>query len=94
LCVSHLPMDERGYESSSTPGGFWGCLAASVTGLPLIGIAILAGTLGDCFPDSVDCNHGLPWDLVLEAIGLALVAGFAVRFVVNWLVAKKISKGE
>ena len=76
-------MEPSGYRSGATAGGKWGCALAAVLGVPLIGVAFLAGVLGDCL-DQEPCGHGIIWELMVPAILIPVAVGLGARVLINW----------
>lgn len=75
-------MTVSGYAPSPTGGGFCGCLAAAVVGVPGFGFVLLASSLGDCFPNT-PCDRGLNLWLFILATLITTAAGLAVRWLVR-----------
>ena len=81
-------MEESGFTSGTTIGGKWGYALSALIGIPLLGLSIMASTLGDCLPDQ-SCSHSLIWWLVIRSIGVAALVGLASRALINRAAARR-----
>jgi hypothetical protein len=81
-------MSDDGYQGGGTPGGRWGCALAALIGIPLLGLSVLFGALGDCVPDD-PCNHYLPMEFILASLAVATVVGLGSRSLINRLIARR-----
>ena len=75
-------MADGGYRGGATPGGKWGCAAATLIGVPLLFWLTLIGSLGDCVPDA-SCHDGFWTTVVLPTALVAGVIGLGVRWLLN-----------
>ena len=73
-------MDESRYNGGGTIGGKIGCAFAAIIGCPLLGIAPISASMGQCAPD-VDCIPN--WQLFAGAILITAVVAFASRAAIN-----------
>jgi hypothetical protein len=78
---------DGGYEVAGTAGGKWGCALSALVGLPLLGLAILAATLGDCLPED-PCEKSLDGGLISAALAIAAVVGFGSKAIINAIVRR------
>jgi len=67
-------------------------MTASLVAIPLLAFSILVSTLGDCVPDE-PCSSGLFWWLFIPSMMIAGIAGFSVRWIINW-VARRLSSAK
>ena len=70
------------YDGGLGQANKWGCIGASVVGLPVFVFLLLADALGDCAPDA-PCRKGFLLMVLLPSLIAAVGAGLLVRFIVS-----------
>ena len=75
-------MAGESYEGGLSRADKWGCVAASVVGLPIFAALLFVDALGDCAPDA-PCRKGFLLMVLLPSLIAAICAGLLVRFLVS-----------
>lgn len=70
-----------------TTGSKWGCIATILVGCSLLFLSVFVA-LGDC-PSESRCPTQSTVFVILLPIGIAAVAGLAVRWLINRVVARR-----
>ena len=73
-------QEESTYRGGGTAGGKLGCAFAALVGLPLLGLAFIYASMGQCAPGA-DCIAG--WKMITVAGLLAGVVGVTARAAIN-----------
>lgn len=81
-------MADDGYKGGMTTGSKWGCVATILVGCLLLFLSMFVAALGDCPSDSRCPTQSIIF-VILLPIGIAALAGLAVRWLINRVVARR-----
>ena len=68
------------YDGGLSTADKWGCVAASVIGLPIFAVLLLVDAIGDCAPDT-PCRKGFLLMVLLPSLVAAAGAALLARFI-------------
>lgn len=80
-----MQSQREGYHGGTSAGGKLGCGIAALVGVPLLGVATIIASMGQCDPDA-SCPPNWLW--FAGAVIVASAAGFGSRAALNALLKR------